>query len=236
MIIGYISLVTIPQCFVFLLGLQLLHSGQISKWHFILALFSPVPFLVYWIYLISRKKSNISPISLNYNHKSPSTLKILDETQTSFKQNNISPWLCWMGFIEIRRLTLVLFEILLSNKIHDYFAKTMLICLSALIANVSVKPYKGAYLNIISAISLLSQLIVGMCSFAFAIKIESTSDMLQTMIPIYYVAQLFCMLMPLFLSLLCALPFAYKNIQKQRTHVSTPKGHVNHNDTKVTNV
>ena len=122
-----------------------------------------------------------------------------------------------MGIIELRRLTLVLLEIFVSDKIQNYFAKTVL-CLLYLLANASVKPYKSLYLNIISAISLSSQLIVGLCSLLFAVKDESTSDMIPSMMFVLYLEELSGIPMPFFLSVICASPFVYKSIQKSQDH------------------
>ena len=207
-IIVYIATVTVPRCFVFLIGPELLSMGKIGKWQFIVALFCPLPNVIHWLFLTFWKKQKQT---LKYNPQNLSTLAILEEVQSPFKRNEAPFSFCWMGFIELQRLSLVLCDLFILDKVHSYFAKSV-ICLLALVSVNTLKPYKNEYSNIFASICLFSQVIVGMCSSLFSVaRMHSISEqIIPSMELVLYIEQLSCVLLPLAVSLFCTFFFTVK--------------------------
>ena len=72
-----------------------------------------------------------------------------------------------MGIIEIRRLTLVLCSVFISDKVLQFMAMST-ISMLAFSANILVQPFKDRTVNIVSGISLFCQVVVGIISSRLA--------------------------------------------------------------------
>ena len=202
-VLCYIATGTLPQCLIFLLGPQLLNSGKITKWQFILGLFCPLPCMGHWLILIFRNEK------IRNNHpRCLSTLKILDQIQNPFAEKKLSFWFCWTGVISVYRLVLVLCDQLMFNQVHSYFAKSV-ICLLFLVLVASLKPYKSEYLNISYAFGLFSQVLIGFFSSIYAMMNSALGHVIPSVLSILYVQQLLSILTPLILALSAVL-FALK--------------------------
>ena len=209
-IIIHIFFVTLPQCLVFLLAPPLLFKKTIRLWHFIAALFLPTPFTFYWIYLIYTSRTNPTLKAPNQIQKcsKDTTINILDEIYFPFDNKKVAHFICWMGLIEIRRLGLILGRIFISDSTRS-LVTLIFICFAAFIANIVTKPYKSWILNNVSAISILSQVIIVIMSFFIMLMNLMSKDILQyhlfSLQQVLYVKDLFSAILPIMLSVFICL-------------------------------
>ena len=179
-IIIYIIFSILLQWLVFLLGPNLLYEKSISFVEFVFAIFVPFPFLIYWL-IKSCPKIQMNATRMNHRRNEPTVFEknVLEEIFGLFDLDKFPYSMCWIGFVQIRRLTLVLAHIFIGNQVTKIFLMT-LISISAVIIEISVKPYKDQLLNMLSFISLLS--LVSSINLAFSII-----DYSETEIPIFAV-------------------------------------------------
>ena len=163
-IMFYILFFIVPICFVFLLGPNLLKDGMISAWQFLVALFLPLLFLSYWIYLIFSKKENQF---WQINNKKVSVYNdvILKEVHSSFSSKSLPFHVSWAGIIEFRRLCLVICYVLIQDNSMRILIMFFLI-LNMLIFHIASNPYENVLLNRMSLASLYGQLFVGFTNMA----------------------------------------------------------------------
>ena len=188
-ILVYIILVIFPQCLVFLFGPGLLNSKYISTQHFLLAIFCPCPFLLHWITILMKNRtSKIKDHckSAKANHTQPPFAeRVLEEIYTSFDSEKFPYFICWGGFIEIRRLGLLICSIFVSNHIAKLFIMTVT-CLMAAIGIAFFKPYAVPFINHIALTSVTCQVLVGIINLMFTIYDNLQNDVLRHMMPTVY--------------------------------------------------
>ncbi len=156
---------------IFLPGL--LELRFIGTKDFFLAIFLPCPMLVYWGYRFYRRKFSFHP---SYVTKwQDEALTILQKTFVKTSYKNIFPF-CWVGFMKIRRLALVLIFTFVSNLV----GRVSLMCLVIvffLILHLKTLPYQDNIANDAYTASLLAALSIGFINIMKAACIEFYLDL-----------------------------------------------------------
>ena len=76
----------------------------------------------------------------------------------------LSRYTCWMGIIEMQRMFLVIFYMVITDKVYSILIMTF-ICMLAVALEMAIKLYKSPILNHLSLISISCQVMVAIMSF-----------------------------------------------------------------------
>ena len=156
---------------VFLPGL--LELRLIGIRDFFLACLLPGPMLAYWGYRFCRKKFSFHPgyVTLWQDE----ALGILQKTFVKTTYKDMFPF-CWLGFMKIRRLTLVVIFTFVSNLV----GRVSLMCLVIvffLILHLKTLPYQDNIANEAYTASLLATLSIGFINIMKAACVEFYLDL-----------------------------------------------------------
>ena len=151
----------------------LLELRLISVTDFFLACLLPGPMLCYWVYKFYTKKFCFHP-----SYVTPwqdEALGILQKTFVPTTYRNMFPF-CWLGFMKIRRLALVLIFTFVSNLVGRVALMCIVIMLF-LIIHLETKPYQDKMANNAYTASLLATLCIGLINIMKASCVEFYLDL-----------------------------------------------------------
>ncbi len=152
---------------------DLLELRLISVTDFFLACVLPGPMLVYWGYRFYRKRFCFHPSYVTpWQDKS---IDILQKTFVPTTYRNMFPF-CWLGFMKIRRLALVLIFTFVSNFVGRIILMCIVIMLF-LIIHLETKPYRDNMANNAYTASLLATLSIGLINIMKATCVEFYLDL-----------------------------------------------------------
>ncbi len=158
---------------VFLPGLLELRLISISE--FFLACMMPVPMLLYWLIGFYGKKLK-APTSAGYvTPWHEEALRILQKTFVKTVDKRGLPF-CWIGFIKVRRLALVILFTFVSNLV----ARVSLMCFVIvifLLFHLETKPYQDDVANRVYTASLLATLAIAILNIMKASCVEFYLDL-----------------------------------------------------------
>ncbi len=166
-------IVGIIPVLMFLPGLLELRLIRVS--HFILACMMPVPMLLYWLFRFYRQKLRILSTKESIQPWHKEILKILQTTFVKTTDRRGLPF-CWIGFMKIRRLALVLLFTFVSNLV----ARVSLMCLIImlfLLFHLKTEPYQDDLANNLYTGSLLATLVIGFINIMKASCVEFYLDL-----------------------------------------------------------
>ncbi len=163
--------IAIIPVLIFLPGL--LELQLISVTDFFLACLLPGPMICYWVYRFYTKKFRFHP-----SYVTPwqdEALGILQKTFVPTTYRNMFPF-CWLGFMKIRRLALVLIFTFVSNLVGRVTLMCIVIMLF-LIIHLETKPYQDNMANNAYTASLLATLCIGLINIMKATCVEFYLDL-----------------------------------------------------------
>ncbi len=164
-------IVAIIPVLMFLPGL--LELRLIGVKHFFLACLLPGPMLVYWGYRIYKEK-----FSVHTAFRTPwqdEALALLQKTFVKTTYKNIFPF-CWIGFMKIRRLALVLIYTFVNNLVGRVSLMCFVIVLF-LVLHLKTLPYQDAIANEAYTASMLATLGIGFINIMKATCVEFYLDL-----------------------------------------------------------
>ncbi len=153
----------------------LLELRLISVSQFFLACLMPIPLLVYWLVRFYREKLKILTTTDITTPWHEEALQILQKTFVKTLDKKGLPF-CWIGFMKVRRLTLVLLFTFVSN----FVARVSLMCLVILLFllfHLETKPYQDDLANNVYTASLIATLAIGFINIMKAACIEFYLDL-----------------------------------------------------------
>ena len=153
----------------------LLELGLIQVSHLFLACLMPVPMLIYWMFGFYRRKLNVMISGDDVPPWHDEALRILQKTFVKTTGRRGLP-VCWVGFMKVRRLTLVLLFTFVSNLV----ARISLMCLTIvlfLLFHLETKPYQDDLANRLYTASLLATLAIGFINIMKAACVEFYLDL-----------------------------------------------------------
>ncbi len=159
---------------IFLPGLLELRLIRVS--HFFLACLMPGPMLLYWLSRFYKEK--LGTLISDKDDVSPwheEALKILQKTFVKTTARKGLP-VCWVGFMKVRRLALVLLFTFVSNLV----ARVSLMCIVIqlfLLLHLETKPYEDDLANKLYTVSLLATLAIGFVNIMKAACVEFYLDL-----------------------------------------------------------
>ncbi len=151
----------------------LLELRLIGMKDFFLACLLPGPMLVYWGYRIYKKK-----FSFHREYRTPwqdEALALLQKTFVKTTYKNMFPF-CWLGFMKIRRLALVLIFTFVSNLVGRISLMCFVI-LFFLFLHLKTLPYQDSIANEAYSVSLLATLSIGFINIMKAACVEFYLDL-----------------------------------------------------------
>ncbi len=172
-IFGINWIVGIIPVLMFLPGLLELKLIRVS--HFIIACMMPVPMLFYWLFKFYRQKLRILSTKDSIPPWHKEILKILQTTFAKTTDRKGLPF-CWIGFMKIRRLALVLLFTFVSNLV----ARVSFMCLTIvifLLFHLETKPYQDDTANNLYTGTLLATLAIGFINIMKASCVEFYLDL-----------------------------------------------------------
>ncbi len=152
----------------------LLELQMISVPHFFLACLMPLPMLFYWMFRFYRHKLKF----LTMHDVTPwheEAMKILQKTFVKTIDKKGLP-VCWIGFMKVRRLALVLLFTFVSNLV----ARVSLMCFVIvlfLVIHLKTEPYQDDLANKLYTASLLATLAIGILNIMKASCVEFYLDL-----------------------------------------------------------
>ncbi len=158
---------------VFLPGLLELQLINVS--HFFFACLMPGPMLLYWLQRFYRKKSEATTPKDIISPWHEEATNILQKTFVKTTDRKGLP-ICWVGFVKVRRLALVLLFTFVSNLI----ARVTLMCIVIqlfLIFHLKTEPYQDDLANKLYTCSLLATLAIGFINIMKAACVEFYLDL-----------------------------------------------------------
>ncbi len=171
LIFAFNWVIAIIPVLMFLPGL--LELRLISVTDFFLACLLPGPMLCYWMYRFFTKKFCFHP-----SYVTPwqdEALGILQKTFVPTTYRNMFPF-CWLGFMKIRRLALVLIFTFVSNLVGRVTLMCIVIQLF-LIIHLATQPYQDKMANDAYTVSLLATLCIGLINIMKATCVEFYLDL-----------------------------------------------------------
>ncbi len=155
----------------FLPGLLELHLINVK--YFFLSCTFPGPMMLYWGYRFYRRKFSFH--SLYRTTWQAEALEILQKSYVKTTFNNRYPF-CWLGFMKIRRLALVLIFTFVSNLVIRVSLMSFIILLF-LILHLSSLPYEDHLANKAYTASLVATLCIGFINVMKAACVEFYLDL-----------------------------------------------------------
>ena len=171
LIFAFKWVIAIIPVLMFLPGL--LELRLISVTDFFLACLLPGPMLCYWMYRFYTKK-----FRFHSSYVTPwqdEALGILQKTFVPTTYRNMFPF-CWLGFMKIRRLALVLIFTFVSNLVGRITLMCIVIMLF-LIIHLKTEPYQDKMANDAYTASLLATLCIGLINIMKATCVEFYLDL-----------------------------------------------------------
>ncbi len=170
-IFAFIWVVSLIPVLIFLPGLLELHLINVKD--FFLSCTFPGPMMLYWGYRFYRRKFSFH--SLYRTVWQAEALEILQKSyvKTTFKK--CYPF-CWLGFMKIRRLALVLIFTFVSNLVVRVSLMSLIILLF-LILHLSSLPYEDHLANKAYTASLVATLCIGFINVMKAACVEFYLDL-----------------------------------------------------------
>mgnify|MGYP001546288349 CR=1 FL=1 len=145
----------------------MLKQSKVSLFQFLLALFFPAPFAVYWIFILVKKRLSYTTIHVTIEESIFKNI-IVDEIYGPYDVHSLPMYICWEGIIETWRLILVFLSIAIHNPLVKLLLMVMLIS-CALCSTFLIKPYKNQYVNAIALLLLFSQVWVGLINISISV-------------------------------------------------------------------
>ncbi len=170
LIFAFNWIVAIIPVLMFLPGL--LELRLICVKDFFLACLLPGPMLIYWGYRIHKKK-----FSVHRAFRTPwqdEALALLQKTFVKTTYKNTFPF-CWLGFMKVRRLALVLTFTFVSNLVGRVSLMCFVLVLF-LVLHLKTLPYQDAIANEAYTASLLATLSIGLINIMKATCVEFYLD------------------------------------------------------------
>ncbi len=171
LIFAFNWVIAIIPVIIFLPGL--LELRLISVKDFFLACLLPGPMLCYWVYRFYTKKFRFH--SSYVTTWQDEALGILQKTFVTTTYRNMFPF-CWLGFMKIRRLALVLIFTFISNLVGRVTLMCIVIILFLFI-HLETKPYHDNMANNANSASLLATLCIGLINIMKATCVEFYLDL-----------------------------------------------------------
>ncbi len=153
----------------------LLDLGLIKVSHFFLACLMPIPMLVYWLHRFYRKKLRALIYKNKVNPWHEEALRILQKTFVKTTDRKGLP-ICWVGFMKVRRLALVLLFTFVNNLVARISLMSLIIVLF-LLFHLETKPYQDDLANKLYTVSLLATLAIGFINIMKAACVEFYLDL-----------------------------------------------------------
>ena len=153
----------------------LLEVGMIRVSHFFLACLMPGPMLLYWVLRFYKKKLKVLTSEDNVTPWHEEALRILQKTFVKTTNEKGLP-VCWVGFMKVRRLVLVVTFTFVSNLV----ARVSLMCLTIvlfMLFHLKTEPYQDDLANKLYTASLLATLAIGFINIMKASCIEFYLDL-----------------------------------------------------------
>ncbi len=163
--------IAIIPVLIFLPGL--LELRLIGTRDFFLACLLPGPMLVYWGHRFYRKKISIHPSYVT--DWQDEALAILQKTFVKTTYKGMFPF-CWIGFMKIRRLALVLIFTFVSNQV-GCVSLMCLVILLFLVLHLKTLPYQDHIANEAYTASLIATLSIGFINIMKAACVEFYLDL-----------------------------------------------------------
>ena len=157
----------------FLPGLLELKLIRVS--HFFLACSMPVPMLLYWLLRFYRDKLKAPTSQDNVMPWHKEAMRILQKTFVKTTDRKGLP-ICWIGFMKVRRLALVLLYTFVSNLVTRISLMCLVIMLF-LLFHLEAKPYQDHLANRLYTASLLATLAIGFINIMKAACVEFYLDL-----------------------------------------------------------
>ncbi len=171
LIFAFNWVIAIIPVLMFLPGL--LELRLISVTDFFLACLLPGPMLCYWVYRFYAKKFRFHPSYVTLWQDEG--LGILQKTFVPTTYRDIFPF-CWLGFMKIRRLAIVLIFTFVSNLVGRVTLMCIVIQLF-LIIHLATRPYQDNMANSAYTASLLATLCIGLINIMKATCVEFYLDL-----------------------------------------------------------
>ncbi len=153
----------------------LLEVGMIRVSQFFLACLMPLPMWFYWVVRFYRKKLKVLTSEDNATPWHEEALRILQKTFVKTTNKKGFP-ICWIGFMKVRRLVLVITFTFVSNLV----ARISIMCFFIqlfLLFHLKTEPYQDALANKLYTASLLATLAIGFMNIMKASCIEFYLDL-----------------------------------------------------------
>ncbi len=163
--------VAIIPVLIFLPGL--LELRLIGTTDFFLACLLPGPMLAYWGYRFGRRKFSVHPAYVT--EWQDEALGILQKTFVKTTYKDTFPF-CWIGFMKIRRLALVLIFTFVSNQV-GCVSLMCLVILLFLVFHLRTLPYQDNIANEAYTASLIATLSIGFINIMKAACAEFYLDL-----------------------------------------------------------
>ena len=167
MVMAYVAACIVPFCITLLLGPGLLKDGLIGLPQFFCACICPAPFLVYWVFIRIRLKSQRP--NTDHLQLSDEAQAVINILQGPFKDTESALFgpTCGQGILIGRRLVLVILYTFVNDPLIRMLCM-MLVCFIVLLHHVHVLPFKDTKGNLAGSTSAAALLVMGVINLVRA--------------------------------------------------------------------
>lgn len=158
-VLSYAIVCVVPFCLVLLIGPGLLKDSLIALPQFFCACLLPLPFIIYWIYLLIKLKGNRSTNPHQISDEAQSVWNILQSPFRDTESYLFGP-LCSAGVLIGQRLILVIIFTFVNHTLVRLIC-LLVMCFAFLLHHVYMLPYKGTRDNLAGIASITALIIVG---------------------------------------------------------------------------